>query len=217
LDNIIAVAASNDNDELADFSNYGEKTIDLAAPGVHILSSIPTGSSGSFEGYAFISGSSMSTAYTAGVAGLVMTAEPYEDALEIKERILNNVDKMQSLINRTSAGGRLNAYASQPSSQMSSSLKISNLLNAPNPFSQSTYFTYELSKRAQIEIRIYNIAGERVRMIEDASGEAGFNKTFWDGRRDTETPLPNGVYIYQIVAKTEDEISKKTGKAAILK
>jgi len=217
LNNIIAVAASDDNDQLAEFSNYGEKTVDLAAPGVHILSSIPMDSNGFSKGYGFMSGTSMSTAYTAGVAGLIMAANPYEDILEIKKKILNNVDKFQSLIAKTSTGGRLDAYTSQPPSQISSSLKISNLLNVPNPFSQSTYFTYELSKKAQIDINIYNIAGQRVRTIEDASGEIGLNKTFWDGVTDTGTTLPNGVYIYQITAKTEDEISKKTGKAAALK
>jgi len=43
LDNILSVAASDDNDELASFSNYGAGTVDLAAPGVGILSTVPAG------------------------------------------------------------------------------------------------------------------------------------------------------------------------------
>jgi subtilisin family serine protease len=61
--NAIAVAATNDNDAKASFSNYGS-WVDVAAPGVSILSTKPSG-------YGRLSGTSMATPHVAGVAGLV--------------------------------------------------------------------------------------------------------------------------------------------------
>ena len=43
LPNIIAVAATDEDDQLASFSNYGANSVDMAAPGVGILSTVPAG------------------------------------------------------------------------------------------------------------------------------------------------------------------------------
>lgn len=72
----IAVAASDENDQKASFSNYG-KWVDVAAPGVHILSTMPdspvylTAQYGYFQGFDSLSGTSMATPHVAGVAGLI--------------------------------------------------------------------------------------------------------------------------------------------------
>ena len=104
LDNIIAVAASDQNDELAPFSNFGKLSVDLAAPGVGILSTEPGGSTASRNG------TSMATPHVSGVAALVWSHIPYATVAEVRSAILRGVDELDSLSNRVATGGRLNAF-----------------------------------------------------------------------------------------------------------
>jgi subtilisin family serine protease len=104
LDNIISVAATDHKDKLASFSNYGVTSVDLAAPGVDIYSTIPGG------GYASYSGTSMATPHVTGVASLIWAQDPTLTAQEVKERILATADPIAALQGKTLTGGRLNAY-----------------------------------------------------------------------------------------------------------
>lgn len=103
LPNMLSIAALDRNDELASFSNYGAKSVHLAAPGVDILS---TWLNNSFEEH---SGTSMATPEVAGVAGLVLANEPNISMKDLRERLLNSVDPLPSLKGKVSTGGRLNA------------------------------------------------------------------------------------------------------------
>ena len=104
LTNNIAVAASDRNDKRASFSQFGKKTVDIAAPGVDILSAKPGG------GYQMMSGTSMATPHVAGVATLVATMYPEDTAEQLKERILNGADKLNNWKGIVLDGNRLNAY-----------------------------------------------------------------------------------------------------------
>jgi C1A family cysteine protease len=101
--NIITIAATDQNDELAAFSNWGSATVDLAAPGMNIWSTTP-GST-----YSLMSGTSMAAPHVSGVAGLVASAEPGISAYDLRERILQTCDPVASLAGMTANGGRLNA------------------------------------------------------------------------------------------------------------
>lgn len=103
LPNVISVAASNDRERLASFSNYGDQTVDLAAPGTSILSTLPGG------GYGTKSGTSMATPHVAGVAGLIATLDPEATPEQIKTRLLANVDQVPGMRGKVVTGGRLNA------------------------------------------------------------------------------------------------------------
>jgi len=100
---IISVAATDNKDALASFSNYGKTSVDLAAPGVNILSTLPGG------GYAFMSGTSMATPHVVGVAALAAAVNPGLDVAGLKNLILDNVDPVAALVGKTATGGRLNA------------------------------------------------------------------------------------------------------------
>lgn len=101
-DNLISVAATDKNDKLANFSNYGKKTTHLAAPGVNTLSTAPGNT------YKSISGTSMACPHVAGAAALVWSKNPSWNYKQVKDALLNSVDKLDALSSKTITGGRLN-------------------------------------------------------------------------------------------------------------
>lgn len=103
LPNVVSVAAMDRNDVLASFSNYGAKTVHIAAPGKDILSTWLG------DGYREASGTSMASPYVAGVAALILASEPNLSVEKLRERLLASVDKVDSLAGRVENGGRLNA------------------------------------------------------------------------------------------------------------
>ena len=98
---IIAVAATDRNDNLASFSNYGDGSVHLAAPGVSILSTVP-------GGYTSYSGTSMAAPHVAGAAALALAANPGLRLAELKQTLLATVEPVPALAGRTITGGRLN-------------------------------------------------------------------------------------------------------------
>ncbi len=104
LDNIISVAATNDEDQLAGFSNFGATSVDLGAPGQEILSTVPG------NNYAVFNGTSMATPHVSGVAALLLSEFPGLSAQDVKERILETVDPIPALEGITVSEGRLNAF-----------------------------------------------------------------------------------------------------------
>jgi subtilisin family serine protease len=102
LPNIIAVAASDANDELASFSNFGAKSVMLAAPGVNILSTIPN------REYKRFSGTSMACPHVSGAAALLFAAYPSLSPTQVKDLLLSSVDTIAGLEGRVSTGGRMN-------------------------------------------------------------------------------------------------------------
>lgn len=102
LPNIISVAATDSNDQLASFSNFGAKSVMLAAPGVDILSTVPN------KQYKAFSGTSMATPHVAGAAALILAAYPSLTATQLKDLLIQSVEIVSGLEDRVSTGGRLN-------------------------------------------------------------------------------------------------------------
>ena len=101
--NIIAVAATDANDRLAGFSNYGATSVDLGAPGVNIYSTLPG------DTYGLLSGTSMATPHVTGVAALAWSVAPNASVQQVKDAILGGADPVPTLAGKTVSGGRLNA------------------------------------------------------------------------------------------------------------
>ncbi|MBI2611648.1 S8 family serine peptidase [Candidatus Gottesmanbacteria bacterium] len=112
LDNIISVAATDHNDNIASFSNYGVNSVDLGAPGVNIYSSVPKGNCSlcAASGYTYLSGTSMATPHVAGAAALIWTSKPALSHLQIKSLLLSTTDPLSSLSGKSVSGGRLNIW-----------------------------------------------------------------------------------------------------------
>lgn len=105
LPNIISVAATDNRDRLATFSNYGINSVDLGAPGVDIASTY-TGS-----GYVWLSGTSMASPHVAGVVALLQTQNPTWSTSQVVNRILTTTRPTTAMNGRSSTGGVLNALA----------------------------------------------------------------------------------------------------------
>lgn len=103
LPNVIAVAASTIQDSLAFFSNYGPQSVDLAAPGLSIVSTIP------HNRYAFYSGTSMAAPFVCGAAALALSQQPQLAADDLCTVVMASTDPLPSLTGRVKTGGRLNA------------------------------------------------------------------------------------------------------------
>jgi subtilisin family serine protease len=100
--NIISVAATDNRDLKATFSNWGATTVDLGAPGVDILSTTRANT------YSWFSGTSMATPHVSGTAALILSVCDLSTAA-LKADILTTVDPIASMSGRTTTGGRLNA------------------------------------------------------------------------------------------------------------
>ncbi|MEK6683125.1 MAG: S8 family peptidase, partial [Nitrospirota bacterium] len=120
LGNIITVAASDANDRLVSFSNFGKNSVDVAAPGDCILSTTPTGefflqgkgsclSTVITADYAYLSGTSMAAPHVAGVAGLLLSQDPSLTPEEVRAVILATADPIEAFKGRVVSAGRLNA------------------------------------------------------------------------------------------------------------
>ena len=101
---ILSVAASSSTDTRAGFSNFGVTSVDLAAPGVGIQSTVHASNSS----YGSLSGTSMATPHTAGAAALLSAYNPNLSAASLKATLMNTVDVLADWNGVVKTGGRLN-------------------------------------------------------------------------------------------------------------
>ncbi|MDZ4662361.1 MAG: S8 family peptidase [Pseudomonadota bacterium] len=101
--NVISVAALNNKGQVPEWSNFGKETVHLAAPGENILS-IANG------GYQSWSGTSMAAPFVSGVAALSLSMNPNMTGMQIKEKILSSVKKIDAIKNKVITGGIVDAF-----------------------------------------------------------------------------------------------------------
>lgn len=105
MDNTITVAATHGYDRIASFSNFGATTVDIAAPGVGITSSIPTPSENESM---TMSGTSQASPFIANLAGKVMDENPSLSLTDVKKILMGTVDKKSFLEGKVVSGGIAN-------------------------------------------------------------------------------------------------------------
>jgi subtilisin family serine protease len=102
--NVMSVAATDQNDGLSSFSNYGAATVDLGAPGSNILSTVLNNS------YAYKSGTSMATPHVSGAAALLLSMKSGLTVQDLKTNLMTNGDPVGALQGKTVSGKRLDVY-----------------------------------------------------------------------------------------------------------
>ena len=101
--NVVCVGASTNGEHVAGFSNYGDRSVDLFAPGLHVMSSYRGG------GYDYLSGTSMAAPHVAGTLALMRERTPRRDGPSLKALLMRQTDRRPAYSRRSVTGGRLNA------------------------------------------------------------------------------------------------------------
>lgn len=117
-DNTISVAATLKNKSLASFSNFGSKMVEVAAPGVGILSAYPGDEMG------LMSGTSQAAPYVAGVAGEIKNQNPKLKPSDIKRILMGTVDGKAWLVGKVASGGVVNPARAFEAAKLSQTLAL---------------------------------------------------------------------------------------------
>ncbi|HYG33864.1 MAG TPA: S8 family serine peptidase, partial [Clostridia bacterium] len=185
-DAVISVAAIDRYGKRPSWSNYGARTVDLAAPGVGIYSTLPN------NGYGTMSGTSMAAPHVTGAAALYASTHPGATALEIKNALLSSVIPTPSLAGVTATGGRLNLSS------------IVAPAGTPVPPSVPTGLT-ATAVNSQIDLRWNAVAGASSYIVKRATGSGGPYTTIASGvtstgYSDTSSTLVRGTRYYYVVS-----------------
>lgn len=124
--NTLTVAATIDDIALADFSNYGAKSVDVAAPGVGILSTTPQNK------MCMMTGTSQATPYVSNIAMRAAEINPKLSAKDIKKIIIKTVDQKAFLIGKVSSGGVVNMKRALLAADLSKYMTVNRAVRKAN-------------------------------------------------------------------------------------
>lgn len=200
---VIAVGATDANDNLAYFSNTDSTMsyMGVTAPGVDIYTTDVGG------GYAFASGTSFSSPMTAGLAALIWSVNPSTTALQVKNIIFDTADDLGTTGPDRSYGyGRINALkAIRKAANEKASLKgETKAVSYPNPFRPRTQRLVTFSVPAEIfssnaVVKVYTSEGELVRKLEALT---------WDGKNEAGADVASGIYIFRVKTDKDSAVGK---------
>lgn len=140
-ENKISVAASLGNQDLAVFSNYGEKNVEVAAPGVGIVSTSPQNK------YIPVSGTSQAAPYVAGIAGAVKDMNGKLNFKDIKKIILETVDVKPWLKGKVLTSGIVNKARAVRAAELSRTMDLSKAIAQAKVDVLAETFNERLSRR----------------------------------------------------------------------
>lgn len=179
LDNIISVTAIDPNQNILPSSNYGKVTVDIAAPGKNIYSTLPKGK------YGRMTGTSQATAFVTGVASLIMAYNEDYNAAKVAKYITNTGDVVAGLKGKTRYNRKLNSYRALSildQGVAATGVVADNVQNLPNGSFSSERFNYKTDITGQ-EQEIKKFSASLLDKIKSKSQE--------ERSLNSETRLPN--------------------------
>jgi hypothetical protein len=123
-DNTITVAATSGYTKLASFSNYGARMVEVAAPGVGILSAIPGNQ------YVTVSGTSQAAPFVTGVAGMMIDANPALSNADVKRILMGTSDQKSFLRGMVTSGGIVNAGRAMLAARLATTMDVAKAMES---------------------------------------------------------------------------------------
>ncbi|MCK5035281.1 MAG: S8 family peptidase [Candidatus Sabulitectum sp.] len=209
LSAVVTVGATNNSDVIASFSSRGPVVCwsdytdssplidpDISGPGVDVVSTQWTG------GYTTMSGTSMATPHLAGVAALILSANPALTVAQMDSIIeVTSLDLGTSGKDNTYGAGRVDAYQAvvaalsmtgteeAQGAAVPAALGISNI--SPNPVSNFASFNVYTAVAGAADISVFDVTGRRVANIDSSDIESGANAYNWQ----IPAEMGSGVYF----------------------
>jgi hypothetical protein len=215
LDGVIAVGATNDLDQRASFSTWGD-WIDLAAPGQMIWSAVQTNYqwdvltqmlfmlSFGWDGvnpYMYSDGTSMACPLVAGVCGLVRSVRPDFTPEQVRARLVSTGEALvfdHPIGVKVDARAALDGLAASAVGDLPAVTRFDRI--APNPFNPMTRIDYYVGKPGRVKLVVYDLRGRRVRTLVDREHSSGEHTTEWNGRDEVGRIVASGTYSVQLAA-----------------
>ncbi|MBC7691730.1 MAG: S8 family serine peptidase [Methylotenera sp.] len=167
LPNVLAVAALDNRDGIANFSNYGTNTVHVAAPGVKIYSTSKEGA------YETLSGTSMATPHVAGISALLLSANPTLGYAELKSRLIRTSQPVPSLKRKVQGHGRVSASNAfnnivPPSNEPDEKLWVDQAVSieSPHPYENNMNKIYGVSVPGAKYLRV---------VFDEVNTESGYD------------------------------------------
>ncbi|OFZ75163.1 MAG: hypothetical protein A3K03_07145 [Bdellovibrionales bacterium RIFOXYD1_FULL_44_7] len=158
IDNIISVTAIDNQGRLTPFSNFGKKSVHIAAPGMNIASTV-------IKDYMISSGTSMAAPFVSGVAALLLANQPSLTGRELKERIINTAKALPGLQGKVLNRGLVNAYnaltntqttdQSEDPSNWTNTYTFPNIMSSNHPYLNKTHQKFEIQVPGAKQFSLY--------------------------------------------------------------
>ncbi|MEH6940266.1 S8 family serine peptidase [Bacillus sp. JJ722] len=208
--NVIAVGATDRNDDITYFSNYG-KNIDVTAPGEAIMSTITGSRYGAYDG------TSQAAPVVSGIAALILAKNPFTTVGEVQSILKkSSVDYGNRGWDMFYGNGRVSAYKALSLT----SLPITNF-QSPSSFTitgknrMSVSFT--APKNTRLTVQIQNANGKVVKtLLSNKAWNGGKATVYWNGSLDNATYASNGKYKF-VVSLSSNKGNFRTHKTINVK
>ncbi|MFH2203739.1 MAG: S8 family peptidase [Elusimicrobiota bacterium] len=214
-EHVIPVGATDESDSVAGFSARGSSLAahGVVAPGVNVQTTDIGG------GMAAANGTSFSAPIVAGVAALILSANPTISTTSLKAAMRNSADGIgvsslglaHGASGTTAGAGRINAFKAMRLALGKTTFEgDERAIGFPNPFRPTTHGTATLTIPSGLQgknpkIRLYTMDGKLVR-------DMGANTT-WDGRNDSGLDVATGVYLFLV----ETDKGQERGRIAVIR
>ncbi len=192
--NVVAVAASDHDDLLYSASDYGDETVDLAAPGVGILTT-DIGAS-----YRTISGTSAATAHVSGALGLILTRFPLATGVAAGDHLVAHAEKVAALTGFVRMG-RLDAYAAlvnEPSAVPEAHAGRGLALWRESTATGEVRFGLRAPRDEHVRLAVFDVRGQFVRELFAGPLAGGERSLAWDAHDDRGARVASGVYVARL-------------------
>jgi subtilisin family serine protease len=202
-DGAFGVSATNSNDKITQFSNYGNY-IDFAAPGEDIYSTVAG------SGYDYMDGTSMASPVVSGVAALILSKNPLLSPNEVKAILASSaIDLGNGGWDYFYGYGRVNAYRALQATP----LPMSGITASSKSFTMKGTNRHVFSFKAQggtnVDVYIKNQGGTIVKRLVNQSWSGGTVTALWDGKMDNGNYAKDGNYkVVATVASGKGSFTK---------